>query len=810
MKIYRIIKNIITAALRNLHRQKGYFLINLLGLAIGLTSFIFIALFIMHEMSYDRFHENNKNIYRVEISGQMAGQKADAPVTSPPMAQALLNDYPEVEHVVRLKKQSSMLVNYEDKNFIEEYFLYADSSFFNVFSFKLLDGDPNQALVQPYSIILSETSAKKYFGNDDPIGKLLKVGRDKNPYKVTGIIKDAPENSHFKYGLIASLTSISASSFQMWTNNIFHTYILLKDGTSAIDFEEKMQAMIKTYLGPEIKKFIGITIEQFFEMGNVFMYKLKPLKDIHLKSNLTDELEPNGSLASVKLFSILALLIIIIAIINFVNLSTAKSTKRAKEVGIRKTLGANKKGLVFQFLNESIFLTFIAMIIAVAIVELLSPNFNQLVGRVLSVGIFTNPFNIVLILVLAVVVGILAGTYPAFVLAAFKPIKVLKGTFSSGAKSGWLRSILVVIQFIISISIIMGAIVVYKQLHFMQNKDLGFDKEQLLIVERPDALKNQLEAFKQDLLKNSYILGVSNSACIPGKTYPNNAKGKDDDPDNNTFLLLQNDVSIEYPEVMGLELLEGRFFSHEYGTDSNAVIVNEATVELLQYKNPLESHIIEFYDDGPHKLPIIGVVKNYNIESLHKEVGPNVLKISASNNSGYMQIRLNTADLKNTIEYIENQWNSYVSDIPFQSYFFEDEYKQVYKAEAKTGQLFSIFAFLAIFIACLGLTGLVTYTSNTRTKEIGIRKVHGAGIIDIVRLFSSEIMKLILISTIVSWTIAYFWMDQWFSNFAYHITVGPMIYIIPCLITIVIAWLAISYQIIRVAKNNPVYALRNE
>ena len=803
-------KHYFISAIRSLFKQKSYFIINLSGLVIGLSSFIFIALYIMNEMSYDRFHENYKNIYRVEISGQMSGQKVDAPLTGPPMAQAFVYDYPEVEQVVRLKKQSSMLVNYEDKNFIEDYFLYADSSFFKVFSFKLLDGDPNQALVQPYSIILSETSAKKYFGTDDPIGKLVKVGSNHRPYKVTGIIKDTPGNSHFKYDLIASLTSLKISSFQMWTNNIFYTYILLKDGTSAIDFEEKMQAMIKTYIGPEIKKFIGITIEEFVEMGNVFMYKLKPIKDIHLKSSLPDELEANGNMAYIRLFSVIAILIIVIAIINFINLSTAKSTSRAKEVGIRKTHGASKKSLIFQFLNESILLTFIAVVIAMGVVELLALNFSYLVGKELSVGIFANSLNLVLIVALTLIVGILAGAYPAFYLAAFKPIKVLKGNVSGGAKSGWLRSILVVIQFIISISIIIGTLVVYKQLNFMQNKDLGFDKEQLLIVKRPDALKSQLEAFKQDLLKNSHILGVSNSFSIPGKPYPNNAKGKENDPDNNSFLLLQNDVSFEYPEVMGLELLEGRFFSHEYGTDSNAVIINEATVKLLQYKNPLQSHIIEFYEDGPHKLPIIGVVKNYNIESLHKEVAPNILKISASNSSGYLQIRLNTSDLKNTIEYIEKKWNSYVSDIPFQSYFFEDDYNQLYKTEEKTGQLFSIFSFLAIFIACIGLTGLVTYTSNARTKEIGIRKVHGAGIWSIVKLFSTEILKLILISTIVSWTIAYYLMDQWLSNFSYHIIVGPMIFIIPSLITIVIAWLAISYKVIHVANNNPVDALRHE
>ncbi len=510
-----------------------------------------------------------------------------------------------------------------------------------------------------------------------------------------------------------------------------------------------------------------------------------------------------------RLFSIIALLILVIAIINFINLSTAKSTTRAKEVGIRKTIGARKSGLISQFIGESILLSLIAIIFAVGIVMVLIPNFNHLVGVEFG-GLFSNAENILYLLGLAILVGFLSGIYPSFVLSAFQPIKVLKGNLSAGARSSWLRSILVVFQFVISITIIIGTIVVYKQLDYLQNKNLGFDKENLLILKRTDALRGQLETFKQELTSNSHILSVSNSVSIPGKDYSVNGKKKNDDPDNNTFLLMQNYVSFGYAETMGFELKEGRFFNKEYGTDSMAAIINEATVELFNYDDPLNNYVLDFREDGMVKLPIIGVVKNYNMESLHKEVFPSLMVIMRGNREGYMQVRLNTSDLKNTISFIEEKWKSYVGDVPLEYFFFDEDYEQLYRNEMKTGLIFSIFAVLAIFIACLGLLGLITYTAAVRTKEIGIRKVHGASIFTIIRLLSTEIVKLILIATAISWTASYFWIDQWLSGFAYHVTIGPMVYVIATIVALLIGWLAISYQSIKVALSNPVNALRYE
>ncbi len=804
-----MIKNFFLTAIRNLYKQKAYFFINVFGLAIGLASFIFISIYVLHELSYDKFHSNHENIYRVFIKGEMSGQSLDGSTTASPMAAALLNDYPEVENVVRIGRFGTWIVSHENKTFIEDHFLFADSSFFNIFDFKLIEGDPNKALTHPRSVVLTESSAKKYFGDENPMGKLLKVEQDTVFYKVTGIAEDAPENSHIQFDMIGSLITLRVSRDRGWVNHNMQTYIALKEGTSPDKFRGKMQKMIEVYVGPQIKEILGLTMEQFKELGNYFGYFLNPITDIHLRSNLPDELETGGNIVYVQLFSIIALLILLIAIINFVNLSTAKSTTRAKEVGIRKTIGAKRKALIYQFIGESVLLSIVAIIIAILLISLFSTNFNQLVGQELP-GLFSTPLNLVYLFCLAVIVGIIAGIYPAFVLSAFQPIKVLKGRISTGAKSGWLRSSLVVFQFTISISIIIGTIVIYKQLNYIQSKDLGFNKEELLILKRPDALRKKIESFKKELLSNTYILGVSNSRTMPGKEYAFNGKQKMDDPENNIFLLMQNRVSLEYPKLMGFELTQGRFFSKEYGTDSLACIVNEETVKLLQYDDPLNSYIVDFSGNGTVRRPIIGVLKNFHLETLHKKIQPSIMTVMSYNVEGYMQIRLNTSNLKNTLAFIEDKWNEYIPQVPFQYFFFDEEYKQNYQYEIKTGQIFGTFAILAIFIACLGLLGLITYTAAVRTKEIGIRKAHGATLFNIIKLLSGEIVKLILISTFISWTIAYFWIEQWLNNFAFHVSIGPGVYIVSTIIALIIGWIAISFQTIKVGLSNPVDALRYE
>ncbi|MCP4553625.1 MAG: FtsX-like permease family protein [Bacteroidetes bacterium] len=808
-----MIKNFLITTFRNLYKQKGFFFINVSGLAIGLTSFIFIALYVQHETNYDRFHSEYKNIYRVKVVGQMSGQELNQAITASPMAQALLEDIPEVEQVCRIGKFGDWLIGYQDKTFNETNLLFADSSFFKMFDFKLIEGNPDDILTEPRSIIMSETYAKKYFGDEDPIGRNLTIESDTVFYTVKGIVEDAPENSHFHYDMIASMVTLKNSRSKQWVSHSHYTYILLRDGTSLEIVEEKMEAFIDKYVGPQLKQIIGISIVEFNEMGNSFGYKLQALEDIHLKSNIQEEIEPNGNLSYVIIFSIIALSILVIAIINFVNLSTAKSSSRAKEVGIKKTLGASKYSLIYQFIGESLLLTFLASLISCFFVSILHPNFIQFTGKEMPLFFFDDPMGILFLVGLTLGVGILAGVYPAFILASYRPVKVLKGNLRGGAKSGWIRSILVVVQFTISISIIIGTLLINNQLTYMQNKELGFNKEHLLIVKRPDALKTKIEIFKQELLQNSNIFSVANSRSIPGKNYSNNGVLKEDDAEKNTFLLYQNWASFEYAEALGLKIVKGRYFSREYGTDSSAVVINEAAVKLLGYgDDPIGKVLLQpgGTDGQMSKHQIIGVVKNFNFESLHKPVGPTCLSIMPGNWEGYLIIRMNSSNIPASIKFVEETWASYTNGRPFQHYFFDQEFNNLYQEERKTAEIFTIFSIIAVFLACLGLLGLVTYASAVRTKEIGIRKVHGASVSTIIRLLSSEVLRLTLVSTIFAWPIAYFSMQKWLEGFADHIDINPLTFVFATFITLSIGWLAISYQAIKVALRNPVEALRHE
>lgn len=804
-------KNFFITAIRNLLKHKSYLFINIIGLAIGLASFIFITLYVVHELSYDKFNSQYENMYRLVIKGQMSGQDLHQAISAAPTARALIDDYPEIEKVVRISKFGAWLIRYQDKRFNEDGIMFADSTFFDIFDYKLLRGNPKTALLNPRSMILTETFAEKYFGNEDPMGKSLNVEEDTIFYTVTGIIQDIPENSHFQFDMLGSMNSIGQSRSDNWVSHNFYTYMVIKEGTSIPELEEKLQYMVEQYVGPQIKEFLGITLEDFADAGNYFGYYLQPIKDIHLRSNIQEEIEPNGSMAYVYIFSLIAIFILLIAIINFVNLSTARSSTRAKEVGVRKVTGATKQGLVTQFLSESMLLTIIATAFAVILVELLTPAFNTLVGKEISVGIFSSMQGILLLLLLVGVVGILAGLYPSFVLSSFKPVSVLKGTFTGGAKSGWLRSVLVVIQFTISITIIIGTLVVSSQLNYMQNKNLGFNNEQLLVVRRPDALDDHLETFKQEILKNPAITGVANSNSIPGKSYSNNGMMLEDNPERNLFLLFQNRVSFEYPELMGLELTEGRFFSREFGTDSNAIIINETAVRVLGLKDPIGKNILQPENAGEYlRRPIIGVVKDYHVESLHKKIEPVCLTIMHGNWEGYLVFRLKTSNLNETVSFIEDTWYQYTTKQPFQSFFFDEEFNMLYQSEVKTGRIFAVFAILAVFIACLGLLGLIAFTSVVRTKEIGIRKALGAGIPTIIRLLSKEVLWLILISTLIAWPLAWFGTRYWLQSFADQIEVSPFIYILATLASLLVGWLAISFQAIKAARQNPIEALKYE
>ena len=806
-----MLRNFFVNAFRNLRKQPGYIFLNVSGLAIGLMSFLFISLYVIDELSYDRFHKNYENIYSIKVVGRLAGGVLDQAVTAAPMASAIISDYPEVLAVTRVSEMGAWLIRFGDNKFNEDGVLFADSTLFDVLDFKLIKGDPKTALVRPRSMVLTEEYAKKYFGNQDPMGQKMIVEADTILYTVTGIVQNVPENSHMQFDMLASMSTYPGqANNQNWLNHNFYTYIVVKDGTEMTSLQDKFKETVTKYVGPQIQQFLGYSIDDFRKAGNDFSYALEPLKDLHLKGATQYNLEPNGSLTTVYIFAVIAILILIIAIINYVNLATAKSAGRAKEVGVKKVAGANKSGLISQFLGESLLIVTFATLIAVLLVYLFTPSFSQLIGKEISVSLFNNISSLFLLIALVIIVGISAGFYPSFVLASFNPVEVLKGTLNPGSMSKNLRGILVVFQFTVSIVIIIGSTIVYNQLNFMTRKDLGFEKENLIIIRRPDAFWRQIESFRNQLLQMPGIEKVGISRQVPGYNFNNNAFLNDEDPEKKTYLLQQAQVSLDFPEALGVQLKEGRFFSREYATDSLAVLLNEAAVKSLGLTDPVGKYILQ--PRGPQqfqKLQIIGIMKDFNITSMHKEIDPVCFSVMGPGGGDqFATIRLSGNSVQTTLKAIEDKWQSYTSQQPFQYDFFPDIWNNLYKSEMKTGKIFILFSILAIFIACLGLIGLVTYITNKRTREIGIRKTYGASIQIVLRLLSKEVAYLILIASAIAYPVAYFGSKYWLEGFASKVKVSPLIYLLATFIVLVIGWLSTSYQTVKAASNNPANALR--
>jgi putative ABC transport system permease protein len=653
-----MLKNFFLNAFRNMRKQSGYIVLNVGGLAIGLTSFLFISLYVLNELSYDRFHKNYENIYSLKVVGRLAGGELNQAVTAAPMAQAMLNDYPEVLSSTRVTRMGAWLIRFGENKFNEDGLLFADSTFFDVLDFRLLKGDPRTALVRPRSMVLTQEYAKKYFGNEDPMGQKMIVEADTILYTVTGVVQDVPDNSHIKFDMLASMSTYPGqANNQQWVSHNFYTYIVVKDGTDKAVLQDKFQGMITKYVGPQLQQILGYSIDDFRKSGNDFKYVLEPLKDMHLKGATQYNLEPMGSLNTVYIFSIIAILILIVAIINYVNLATAKSAGRAKEVGVKKVVGAYKSGLISQFLGESVLIVTLATLLAVILVFALTHSFNQLIGKVLSVGIFDNFSGVAILIALILVVGLSAGFYPAFVLASYKPVEVLKGTLNPGSMSKNLRGLLVVFQFTVSVVIIIGSIIVYNQLNYMTKKDLGFKKENLVIIRRPDSFWKQCESFRNQLLQIQGVDKVGFSRQVPGTNFNNNAFFNDEDPEKKTYLLEQAQVSIDYPEALGVQLTEGRFFSRDFSTDSTAVLLNETAVKSLGLTDPVGKYILQ--PRGPQqfqKLQIIGVMKDFNITSMHKAIEPVCFTVMGGGGGDqFATVRLTGNNIKETMKSIEDK-----------------------------------------------------------------------------------------------------------------------------------------------------------
>jgi putative ABC transport system permease protein len=811
-----MLKNYILVALRNLWRHRGYTLINVLGLTIGLASTILILLYVINEMTYDRFHEKSDRIYRVWISGSMPATEMRHAVTSPPMAEALLNDYPEVEQSVRLRLSGGWIVRQGDRIFNEtdEDFIFADSTFFDVFSFKLLKGDPGTCLTEPRSIVLTEEYARKYFGDEDPIGQTLKIEQDTNLSVITGVMEDIPQNSHFHFNMLGSLNTIGNSRSTNWLNHNYHTYVVLQEGTDPVEFESRLREMLLKYVGPMIQQFLGVDIEQFEASGNSYGYKVQKMTDIHLHSDLQYELEANGNPLYVYVFLVAAILMLAMAGVNFMNLATARSTTRAREVGLRKVVGSRRRQLVIQFLTESILLSFLALIAAVALVYLFLPTYNNMIQLRLQFDIFDHSWIIPLLLLFAIFVGVAAGTYPALVLASFRPAAVFSSEKLSSGRS-MLRKVLIVLQFTVTIVILMGTIVVNRQLHYMQKKDPGFAKENLLLIHRSDLLEDGIDAFKETVEQHANVLSVANTNVIPSRSYSDNAHWLEGWDRTEIFTLATSRVSYNFDIAMGMEMASGRFFSREMPSDSFAVVINEAAAVALGLEDPLTTRFVQPGQDGQEDtfIPIIGVLKDFHFASMQAEIGPMAMYFMPGNFEGFITIRLGDGDKAQTIAFLEQTWNEFKQDAPFEYSWMDEEFDKLFATERRTSQILLSFSILAIFITCLGLLGLISYTTNQRTREIGIRKIMGASVQIVMRLLSREVVNLLIISGLISIP-AYFGARAWLQKFAYHINFQvPVFFLVLFLVStlvLVLAMLTVSYHSYRAATANPAESIRTE
>jgi len=811
-----MLKNYILVALRNLWRHRGYSLINIFGLTIGLASTIFILLYVINELTYDQFHEKSDRIYRVWISGSMPATEMRHAVTSPPMAEALLNDYPVVEQSVRLRKAGGWIVKQGDRTFHEtdDDFIFADSTFFDVFSFKLLKGDPRTCLTEPRSIVLTEEYANKYFGEEDPIGLTLKIEQDTNLSVITGVMEDFPQNSHFHCKMLGSLTTIGDSRSTNWLNHNYYTYVVLREGTDPMEFESNLREMLIKYVGPMLEQFLGVDVQQFEEAGNSYGYKVQKMTDIHLHSDLQYELEPNGNSLYVYVFLVAAILMLAMAGVNFMNLATARSTTRAREVGLRKVVGSKRRQLVIQFLTESVLLSFLALIAAVALVYLFLPAYNNMIQLRLQFDIFEQSWIIPLLILFAISVGIAAGTYPALILASFKPAVVFSSEkFSSGRSL--LRRILIVLQFTVTIVILIGTIVVNRQLHYMQMKDPGFTKDKLLLIHRSDVLEGGIDAFKEQVVQHSNVIAAANANSIPSGSYSDNATWLEGWDRTEIFTLATSRVSYDFDKAMGIEMANGRFFSREMPSDSFAVVINQAAVKALGLEDPLTKRFVQPADEGEEDsfIPIIGVVKDYHFASMQAEIAPMAMYFMPGNYEGYITIRLGDGDKAETIAFLEQTWNEFRQDAPFEYSWMDEEFDKLFATERRTSLILLAFSFLAIFIICLGLLGLISYTTNQRTREIGIRKIMGASVQIVMRLLSREVVNLLIISGLISIP-AYFGARAWLQKFAYHINfqmgVFFLVLFLVSAIVLLLAMLTVSYHSYKAATANPADSIRSE
>jgi len=810
-----MIKNYLTSALRNIKRHPFISFINIFGLTIGLTCCLLILTYIINEGSYDKSNKNANDIYRVTRTFYSTPNVESLHLSSiaPPFGPLLQTAFPDIKKITRVLPNGTTALRYNDKLFNEQNAFYADENFFDFFSIPLLRGDSSKGLQEPYSIMMTEAIAKKYFGDQDPINKSIVLDINKHAFKVTGIFKPFPTNSQMHPEILMSFNTLKDTAVygekQLLSNfghNAFYTYILFPKNYNVSRFESQLPDFLDSYVHlPGIPG--NLKTHQVTKLG------LQKLTDVHLRSHLDNEIEENGDINRVYIFSAIALFILLIACINYMNLSTARSALRAKEIGIRKVIGAQRKEIIVQFLSESVLITCIALLIAIALSSILIPIVNTLSGQTLSLNSLLQWRILASILALPFIIGLISGVYPALFMSSFIPVKVLKGLLKVGSGNISFRKILVVAQFSISIILIVATTVVYNQLQFIQKMSLGFNKDHILTMDYPGNLSKQYDAFSTDLLKNRAIKDIGRSSRVPsGRLLDEQNASIIEGGSMQPLKIDLKFITADYGFIptYNMQMASGRNFSRVYSRDTNNYIINEAAVQALGWKTA-QNALDKDLSYGGIKGKVIGVVKDFHFESLHQKIIPLLFQLP-SHNSYYnkISIKVDGNSVQSAIGTIEAAWHNYLPDTPFDFTFLDEKFAQLYNSEQQQGKLFTIFSCIAIFIACLGLFGLSTFTITQRVKEIGIRKILGASVPQIIIELSKDFLKLVIIAALIALPIAWYSMNRWLLDFAFRVTISWWIFLMAGVIALIIAFATISFQSIKAALANPVKSLRSE
>ncbi len=799
-----MIKNYLKVALRNLRKQKGYAFINILGLAVGIAASVLIFLYITDELSYDRFHENAEQTFRLTADWSNKGDSRIHQLGTPwILAQTIRDKYPQVKYITQVTGPiGDVIVRYKDQAVKESDVFCAESSVFDVFTFPLIKGEPESSLRDPNTVVLSQALAAKFFQDADPMEKTIEIlaGGRTQSLKVTGVIQNIPQNSHFRFEMLISMKTIFPEPSLGWTNNNYTTYVTLQEGVTQTLMEEKLVEIDRVY----------------FEGGREhipWIWTLEPLSKIHLHSDLVTGNQPNGSIAYIRLFSVVAVLLLLIAGINFVNLATARSARRAKEVGLRKVVGSQRKQIIRQFLGESVLISLISLVLAVILIQAALPLYQNMTGKTLGLSYLGNPFVIPGLVGLALAVGFLAGLYPALFLSSFKLTDVLKGSSFTGRRKGslFLRNGLVVFQFSMSILLIIGTLVIFRQLNYIKNQNLGFDKEHVVVIHNADTLEERLNTFRDQLKQQSNVVGVSSSRSIPGWGTPNWGIGVEGVPRERPLNMNFMTCNQDFAETLNIGMIEGRFMSKDFPSDKDAVVINKKAAEYFGIPDPINKKLRIWWTQKD--ITIIGVIDNFHFESLHRNVRPMgyiLPEVTDSTSLPFLLVKTGSAITTDLLAQLRKTWNSISGGLPFEFSFLDERVNALYQNDNQAGKIVTIFSFLAIFIACLGLFGLAAFVAEQRTKEIGVRKILGASIPNIMWILTGQFVKWVIVANLIAWPVGYWIMNRWLQGFAFRASLSVWIFFISGLAALAIAALTVSSQVVKAALTNPVDSLRYE